>query len=206
MATEPTHDGQRSASDGVPPPAVDDPPGFAPEAPTDGRELGKWESRFNERSARIQIAVESFYVWCLLAVLPVIMLAVELRNWPIGKILKGEQLDRLTPISRAYIGGMFGGGLFATKWLYHTVAKGTWNADRLLWRLFTPLLSGGVSVTVVLLCAGRVLPLFGSDLVRTSTGALGVAILVGYFSDKTFSKLERLAEQHLGEKRPKAEL
>ncbi|MEC3851963.1 hypothetical protein [Paenarthrobacter ureafaciens] len=133
------------------------------------------------------------------------MIIVELRLAPLTNLFSAEQWDKLTPFLHAYLGGLFGGGLFATKWLYHTVAKATWNADRFLWRIFTPLLSGGVAVTIILLCAGRVIPLFGSDLVRTSAGALGVSILVGYFSDKTFSRLERLAEQHLGGKRSKGD-
>jgi hypothetical protein len=48
------------------------------------------------------------------------------------------------------------------------------------------------------LSAARVIPVFGADLVSTNTGAVGVAVLVGYFSDQTISKLADMAEGHLG--------
>jgi len=79
------------------------------------------------------------------------------------------------------------------KWMYHSVAKGTWNQDRRLWRIFTPLLSAGVGFTIVLLSASRVLPFFGADTVGTNRGALAVGILVGYFSDLTLSRMADVA-------------
>lgn len=178
--------------------------GFAPEARTDGRHVGSWNSRFIEKTARTQIAIEALYVFLILTLTPFLLIVIEFHIWPSSEVLSDAQWTTLTPFAFAYIGGIFGGTLFATKWLYHTVAKGTWNADRLLWRLFTPLLSGGVALTIILLAAGQVIPLFGAELVRTSSGALGVAIFVGYFSDKAFSRLERLADKHLGEKKEPA--
>jgi hypothetical protein len=132
-----------------------------------------------------------------------LQLAIALR-YPQAQIgLTDSQWDKHSPFVIAYLAGLFGGALFSTKWLYHSVARGYWHCDRILWRIFTPMLSGGVGLTVVLLCAGKVIPLFGAELVRTNAGAAGVAVLVGYFSDRTFSSLENLAETHLGSVRSK---
>jgi hypothetical protein len=126
----------------------------------------------------------------------ILAIALEFPRPTVG--LSRERWQSLSPFALAFAGGALGGTLFSTKWLYHTVARGIWNVDRWLWRVFTPLLSAGAAFTIVTLSAGGIIPLFGSDLVRTNAGALGVALLVGYFSDRTFSRLERLAEQHLG--------
>jgi hypothetical protein len=120
---------------------------------------------------------------------PVAMLIIALR-WP-QSILNISTPTWLTVSHYAYawVGGMLGGSLFTMKWMYHSVAKGIWNQDRRLWRIFTPLLSAGVGFTVVVLSASRVLPLFGADTVQSNSGALAVSILVGYFSDLTMSRL-----------------
>jgi hypothetical protein len=110
---------------------------------------------------------------------------------------------QLAPFCLTLAGGALGGTLFAMKWLYHSVAKFTWNQDRLLWRLFTPALSSGVALIVFTLASSRVLPLFGNEIIETQRGALGISLLVGYFSDKALSRLERFATQHLGDSREK---
>lgn len=128
--------------------------------------------------------------FCILAI------AVE---WPRPQSgLSHTRWRELTPFGYSWFGGSLGGSLFSTKWLIHSVAKGQWNSDRWLWRIFTPFLSGGGALLVVTLSASGAVPIFGTDLVRKSPGSLGVSILVGYFSDRTFSRLERLAEKHLG--------
>lgn len=174
---------------------------FAPAEPTDGREVGEWQSRYADKQARRRIRAEAFYVTASLIGYPILMLLVALQFQRETLGITIEDWNNLSPFVLAFLGGALGGTLFSTKWLYHTVARGTWHVDRWLWRVFTPMLSAGAAEAIILLSAGRIIPLFGADLVRTNAGALGVAILVGYFSDRTFSRLERLAEQHLGSTR-----
>lgn len=171
---------------------------FAPAEPTDGRKRGDWQTRYTEKTARRRIRWEAGYVSASLIGYPILMLAVALQFGREALGISEEDWNILSPFVLAYLGGALGGTLFSTKWLYHAVARGTWNVDRWLWRVFTPMLSAGAAEAIVLLSAGRIIPIFGADLVRTNAGALGVAILVGYFSDKTFSRLEGLADQHLG--------
>ncbi|NEA36094.1 hypothetical protein [Streptomyces sp. SID13031] len=201
--TAPTHPdltsdlegGQDGAGgDGV---LVDD-PGFAPKEPTDGRQRGDWQTRYPEPEARRAILFEASYVF-VVHCLTLIAMALTGTGWPQDWIGVTEpEWAKLSHWLLAWLGGMLGGSLFAMKWMYHSVAKGLWNRDRRLWRIFTPLLSAGVGLTVVVLSAARIIPIFGADLVGTNTGAVGVAILVGYFSDQTISKLADMAEGHLG--------
>ncbi|MDN4639929.1 hypothetical protein QCD70_06720 [Agreia sp. PsM10] len=189
--------------EGVPPKGnasapAEDVPGFAPDEPTDERKLGDWRSRYWEKSARRAIQIEAAFVWlCLSGTIAGILFAAIISTMP-DQIVPSQTWESLSPFVLSYLGGLLGGTLFSMKWLYHTVAKGLWNRDRRLWRIFTPFLSGGASLTVILLCASGAIPLFGPELVRTNVGALGLSVVFGYFSDRAFSSLERVAEDNLG--------
>lgn len=178
-------------------------PGFAPDEPTDERAVGDWFTRYPDATARRAIRFEAGFVWGTLALSVVGITAVATQS--VIQVIPIETKDwaALSPFVLSYLGGILGGTLFAMKWLYHSVAKCLWNRDRRLWRTFTPFLSGGASLTIILLCASGALPLFGPELVRTNVGALGLSIVFGYFSDRAFSSLERLAEDNLGPMRKK---
>lgn len=164
-------------------------PSFAPNTPTDGRPKGDWKSRYQDQDARRAIIVESVFVWSFLLVALTLIVGVALQTQLHYIPLAGQVTNVLAPYFFAFLGGFLGGTLFSMKWLYHTVAKGIWNRDRRLWRIFTPLLSAGAALTIILLCASGILPFFGPDLVRSHAGALGLSIVFGYFSDRAFSAL-----------------
>ena len=84
------------------------------------------------------------------------------------------------------------------KWLYHSVAKRLWNEDRRLWRLFTPHISGAVSLFTILLIASGVLQIFNEDFINRLLLVLGVGFVVGYFSDKALAKLAETADTLFG--------
>jgi hypothetical protein len=168
-------------------------PGFAPAELTDGRVVGDWKTRYKDKTAQRAILVEVVYVLLITFLAPALMAIAEF-GWP--RIWLHLDMSTWVPVqhySFAWLGGLLGGSLFTMKWMYHSVAKGTWNQDRRLWRLFTPLLSAGVGFTIVILSAARVIPVFGADIVSTNGGALAVGILVGYFSDLTMSRLSEVA-------------
>jgi hypothetical protein len=168
-------------------------PGFAPAELTDGRVKGDWKTRYPDSVAQRAIRLEVAYVLFLSFFAPVLMAIIDF-GWPRAWLnLDMATWVRAQHYSFAWLGGLLGGSLFTMKWMYHSVAKGTWNQDRRLWRIFTPLLSAGVGFTVVVLSAARVLPVFGEDVVSTNPGALAVGILVGYFSDLTMSRIAEVA-------------
>ncbi len=179
-------------------PEEDAAPPFAPAKPTDGRALGNWETRYPHPLARRWIKIEASYLVAVFIVSCVSILLVEVDLPLTMGLISDSHWETIAPFVLAFFGGALGGTLFATKWLYHSVAKDIWNIDRRLWRFFTPMLASGAALTVTILSAGGVIPLFGSELVTTRAGALGVALLVGYFSDRAFSMLERMASQQFG--------
>lgn len=122
---------------------------FAPANPTDNRELLEWQSRYPDPTPRLWIRIEAVYLASLLLLVPVAMLALWLeypRNW---LQLSDQKYRTLFLYGLAWLGGTFGGTLFDIKWLYHSVARQIWHMDRRLWRLFTPHLSGGLSLSLL---------------------------------------------------------
>jgi hypothetical protein len=101
----------------------------------------------------------------------------------------------------AWVSGTLGGTLFAVKWLYHSLGKGSWNADRLAWRLFTPHLSGGFSFGLLALATSGIFEILNRQLLRSSPAVVGVGLLLGYFSDYTVARLYGVAVHLLGEPR-----
>src|SRR5215475_993351 len=161
--TDPEHQARSESEVG---PGPD--PGFAPEDLTDGRVKGNWQTRYNDPIAQRAIRVEVIYVIVITFLSPA-LIAIVVFGWPRGWLnLHRSTWLHVQHYSYAWLGGLLGGSLFSMKWMYHSVAKGTWNQDRRLWRIFTPSLSAGVGFTIVLLSASRVLPFFGADTVGTN--------------------------------------
>lgn len=176
---------------------VTDPAPFAPEEPTDGREVGDWKSRYTDSRARRQMVCEALYLLAAITAAIAIIVAVAL-EFPRSSVgLTRDRWQALAPFAYAWAGGGLGGALFSAKWLIHTIGRGTWNQDRVAWRVFTPWLGAGAGLLVVLLAVSRVVPIFDPDLVGTGPGATGIALLVGFFADRTFSRLERFAAEHM---------
>lgn len=174
-------------------------PGFAPADPLDGRSLFQWQSKW-PKEARRPIRAEAAYV------VGVFSLALGLIYWTwAGTLSKPLSLDRqqyevFSRYSYAFSGGLLGGTLFDLKWLYHTVARGSWHLDRRYWRLFTPWLSAGLAFALILLANSGLVPLLDQREIRRSPATLGVAFLVGYFSDNTIAAMARLSDRLFGEK------
>jgi hypothetical protein len=141
------------------------------------------------------MAIEASYLGALLVITPFTLAWIYL-GYPQRLLgLSGPTETVMTRYALVYVGGVLGGALYTTKWLYHAIAHGWWNIDRTIWRLVSPLLSGGLAFAVVLLIAARVFPVLGTDIVGHDAGALAVAIFVGYFSDKAARWLAMLAER-----------
>ena len=177
---------------------ADKEPGFAPADLTDARNRYEWNSRYPP-GAWAQFIFEGFYILCLLAFIPVALFLFwrgEVQEW-LG-VSTGQE-DTVARLAFAWLGGMLGGTLFAGKWLYHTVAKGTWHRDRFLWRLLTPHLSAGLAFSLLLLVTSGLIGFLDTDYLRQPTVVVGLAILFGYFSDNATAALARLAESILGE-------
>lgn len=173
------------------------PPGFLGDL-TDGRPKGDWKSRYDEDCHKY-ILWEKKYLIVLLSACIVFPLLIGIAiNDCIWGLSCG--FGNLKIYAFAFFGGTLGGTLFAVKWLVHSIAKNTWNLDRRLWRIFTPLLSGSLAFVVILLISSD---LFSAKS-DTNTSALtihkayGIGFLVGYFSDNAIGKLTEIAQVFFG--------
>jgi hypothetical protein len=170
--------------------------------------LGQWASRYGG-SAWIQISIEFAYLVLVLFACTAGLIWIGYHVAPPSPAdhqsvtLFGIPFDY--PNDRNFLlwmsvgfSGMVGGSCFALKWLYHSVAKGLWNRDRVLWRLIVPVLSGSVAVFVSMLVASGILSLIDSKFFSNFYGAAGVGWLVGYFSDNVLASLQKLAHKWFG--------
>lgn len=174
-------------------------PPFAPGEPNDGRVEGDYESKYG-KEFWVQIAVEAAYLLCVFVASAWLLFSLGPRQSdpPAFVWLTSGEWASARPYALAFFGGSLGGTLFAMKWLYHSVAKHIWNRDRILWRLFAPLLSGGAATTFVILSGSGVIPLFGRELATSAGGATGLGLLIGFFSDRAFSMLENTIQTLFG--------
>ncbi len=161
--------------------------------------VGNWATRWEDRRARRAILVETVYVVGVIAALPLatVLVWLETPNDWFDKTVAEYRTFELYAYS--VLGGILGGAIFDLKWLYHSVAHGKWNRDRRLWRLFTPIISGGLAFGVMLLATAGLLPLVDTDALKQPPAAMGLAFLVGYFSDNTIAAMARLASRLFGE-------
>ncbi len=168
-------------------------PEFAPANPTDGRQLLEWQSNYSDPAARRGIRGEACYLGILFFGAPLLVLTLWLEYPKQWLHLTDEKYRTLFLYGLAWVGGTFGGTMFAIKWLYHSVAKQIWHIDRRLWRVFTPHISGGLSCAVIALISSGLLRVFDPHAAESPSLVFGLAFLVGYFSDSTIAKLAEVA-------------
>lgn len=177
-------------------------PDFAPDDPTDGRELLDWESKY-PANARRSIRIEASYLVVLLIGAPVMMCLLWTDCLQIYLPSRANHIYSIKKYSLAWLSGMFGGSLFTIKWLYHCVARKMWHMDRRLWRLFTPLISGALAFAVIMLMSSGLLSVFDGRSVRSGSTIASIGFLVGYFSDTAIAKLREIAETIFGAQKKK---
>ena len=162
----------------------------------DERKQFYWESRWPPEAIR-QIYYEAAYVVGIF----VASLVGILLTWRGGVFwLAGcEQCNPTTLRRYAYLffSGVMGGSLFGLKYLYKVVARGWWNVDRRLWRLFSPWLAGGIAFGFGALAAAG---LFGFTMGAAPGGASFVSLgfIAGYFADSASRKMQEIANTLFG--------
>jgi hypothetical protein len=172
-------------------------PDFAPFDGKDGRKLGEWKSKYSGE-ARKEIRYEAIYLVFLLFGSPLMMLILFLGFLKIWLGLDDVVYRSIVKYGLAWLGGTLGGTLFDLKWLYHSVARRIWHEDRRLWRLLTPHISGGLAFIVITLISSGLLRIFDNKAIESRALVVGIAFLVGYFSDSAVAKLAEIAETLFG--------
>lgn len=164
---------------------------------TDGREIGEWQSKYPS-DARGEIQLDALIAGGIFAIT---LLAIFL-TW------RGAMYDFLAQdctrcsASSFYrytyftLGGLLGGSLFGIKYLYKVVARNRWSIDRRLWRIFSPLVSGGLALVIAALTDSGILGLTTKETGGASFFSLG--FIAGYFADSALAKMQEIAETVFG--------
>lgn len=162
---------------------------------TDGRGIHDWKSRY-PAEALSKIKFEAFIV----GTISVSSLIIIFLLWS-GLVAGWAECEACSrPAFNRYgyffLGGVLGGTLFGVKFLYHVVAKGFWNEDRFLWRIFSPLLSGSLAFIVGALTDAGLLGLTTSA--SRAPAFLSLGFITGYFGDKALAKMTEIADVIFG--------
>jgi hypothetical protein len=173
---DPVHQGNANPSD----------LGFAPDAPTDGRKLYEWESRW-PKPAR-QCMQREFVYLIFILVGPCVALALH-----ISKVLH-MPLEILGALA-----GISGGSAFAIKWFYHSIAKGLWHLDRCYWRIITPIVSGVIAFFSAILVRSDMLNIFNLNTFEKPLNIIILGFVAGYFSDSAIAKFAEVAASLFGQ-------
>jgi hypothetical protein len=176
--------------------------GFGQSDPTDGRKRLDWTSKY-PADAQKEIRREAIYLGVLLFAAPVAMLVLWLRHPQYWMALGDQHYGVVLKFSLAWVAGTLGGVLYDLKWLYHSVARQRWHMDRRLWRIFTPHISGGLAFGMIALIESNIIRVFDRTITARSVTVVGVAFLIGYFSDSAVAKMTEVADTLFGTTRSK---
>lgn len=171
----------------------------------DGRPVGSWASRY-PRPAWVQITVELIYlsailIACLLVVIDPALSKSDLSAQTGSYISYFGGLEiRSTALKWVSLGvsGLVGGTVFSLKWLYHSVAKGVWSRDRILWRFVVPLNSATVALFTGFLFASGAVPFLKDESLDSPLMAASFGFIFGYFSDSILAALQNFAQRIFG--------
>lgn len=165
----------------------------------DGRNIGQWETRYAD--AKWKIRLEAFFCGFLLLFCPVLILAIWFLRCNQGEddaLFSNFCSNTFCRYAYAWSAGLFGGTVFITKWLYHSVGKGFWNLDRRLWRFLSPFVSASLAVVIIWMIDSELIKIFDSESVKKSQVVLSTSFLVGIFSDNAMAKMSEIATALFG--------
>jgi len=164
---------------------------------TDGRGIGEWKSKYPPE-ARIGIRIDALIAGGIFA----FTLLAIFATWR-GTMFSWLAQDCATCSPATFyrytyftLGGLLGGSLFGIKYLYKVVARNRWSIDRRLWRIFSPLVSGGLALVIAVLTDSGILGLTTKQTGGASFLSLG--FISGYFADSALAKMQEIAETIFG--------
>lgn len=150
---------------------------------TDGRRKLEYKTRYPE--CKNKIIRDAIYLMILLFIglvgmcLNFLGILAEFFN------LSGYKSIIFTKVNYCIISGFLGGATFGIKYFYRVVARGWWNEDRVFWRLFSPI----ISIPISLVMASIMI----DDVTSSSSLAISIGFLTGYFSDEAVGKMYDVA-------------
>jgi hypothetical protein len=160
---------------------------------TDERRRYEWKSRWDD-DAKKHIYVDALVVGLVL-IITFIAIFLTWRGYTFTLLTDGcVGCSHATFNRYAYffLGGLLGGTLFAVKYLYKVVARGYWHLDRRLWRIFTPLVAGGLGLAIGAMIDSGILGL--TTKVSSGSAYFSVGFIAGYFADSALAKMQEVAD------------
>ena len=160
---------------------------------TDGRDIGQWESKYPP-DARDAIRIDAYITGGIFAITLFAIFFTWRGNmyaW-LAQGCTGCSPSAFYRYMYFTLGGLLGGSLFGIKYLYKVVARNRWSIDRRLWRVFSPLVSGGLALIIAALTDSGILGLSTKQTGGASFLSLG--FISGYFADSALAKMQEIAE------------
>lgn len=172
---------------------------------SDGRKGGEWKTRYSW-TAWLQIILEliflaglSFFAFrCLLDGITIKDESHIEEGYVYSSLLDVHIVEESMKWVALILAGFIGGIIFDLKWLYHSVAKGIWNRDRILWRIIVPFNSSIVSLFTGFLIVSGIVPFLDNRSFDSIYALLGFGFIFGYFSDNILAALQNFARHIFG--------
>ena len=169
-----------------------------PSHETDHRPLGNYASRYTW-GAWTQIVIELVVLlaYIFLAIAGVAA-AIEVSNHKPAYGQFADFIGATMPWSPMFFAALAGGATFASKWLYHSVAKAEWNRDRVVWRFVAPINSAILATAAGFGISAGIMPFLDQNSFENLYAALFFGFFIGHFSDNVLAALQRLARKWFG--------
>lgn len=175
---------------------VEDPPLHE----NDHRPLGDYGSRYTA-GAWAQIIIELIVLIIYISI-AVVGVAKGLEVYRSPALTPGDpfgyEMAVTMPWGPMFCAALAGGAIFATKWLYHSVAKAEWNRDRIIWRFIAPVNSAVLATAAGFGISAGIMPFLDQNSFRNLYAALFFGFFIGHFSDNVLAALQRLARKWFG--------
>jgi hypothetical protein len=171
-----------------------------PSHETDHRPLGNYVSRYTV-GAWIQIVIELFVLLIYIGVAVAgVGTSIELSKQPTATLNNDFSyvISATMPWGAMFFSALAGGAIFATKWLYHSVAKAEWNRDRIIWRFIAPVNSAILATAAGFGISAGIMPFLDQNSFGNLYAALFFGFFIGHFSDNVLAALQRLARKWFG--------
>jgi hypothetical protein len=175
--------------------ATEDPP-----HQNDHRRLGDYRSRY-DLGAWVQIVIELLILLTYIGISLVGVaegIRVDHRAISSGDESFGNFIATTMPWTPMFFAALAGGAIFATKWLYHSVAKAEWNRDRIIWRFIAPINSAILATSAGFGISAGIMPFLNQNSFQNLYAALFFGFFIGHFSDNVLAALQRLARKWFG--------
>lgn len=151
----------------------------------DGRKKGDYKTRYTDNSCQKKIKRDAIYISIMLFLGLIGIFLNFLEVFERMLFLTGDKKIIFHKIMYCVSSGLLGGATFGMKYFYRVVARGLWNEDRVFWRLFSPIIAISLSVVMAAIMI--------KDISTSSSLAVVIGFLTGYFSDEAVSKMYDVA-------------